>query len=197
MKSVSDIESYFKNQKLWKDELLELRAVLSVSGLEETLKWGTPVYTFKGKNVVGIGSFKSYFGLWFFQGALLKDADNVLINAQEGKTKALRQWRFLNSKEMNASLIKEYINEAIKNQRAGKEIKPDRNKKLKIPQELQHALKKDPKLRSQFDLLSPYKQREFADHISDAKREATRIKRLEKSISLIYMGVGLHDKYKK
>jgi uncharacterized protein YdeI (YjbR/CyaY-like superfamily) len=43
--------------------------------------------------VVGIGSFKSYFGLWFHQGALLSDDENVLINAQEGKTKALRQWR--------------------------------------------------------------------------------------------------------
>jgi uncharacterized protein YdeI (YjbR/CyaY-like superfamily) len=39
---------------------------------------------------VGIGGFKSYFGLWFHQGALLTDKAGVLINAQEGRTKALR-----------------------------------------------------------------------------------------------------------
>ena len=39
-------------------------------------------------------------------------------------------------------------------------------------------------------------QREYADYIESAKREATKITRLEKIIPLIEKGIGLNDKYK-
>jgi len=70
--------------------------------MTETIKWSAPVYTFEGKNLVGLGAFKSYVGLWFFQGSLLNDKKKKLINAQEGKIKALRQWRFNSVKEIEA-----------------------------------------------------------------------------------------------
>jgi uncharacterized protein YdeI (YjbR/CyaY-like superfamily) len=44
-----------------------------------------------GKNLLGIGAFKNHFGLWFFQGSLLKQNTKLLVNAQEGKTQAMRQ----------------------------------------------------------------------------------------------------------
>ena len=59
--------------------------------LGETVKWGGPVYTANGRNVVGLAAFKSCFGLWFFDGARLADKDRVLVNAQEGKSKSMRQ----------------------------------------------------------------------------------------------------------
>lgn len=34
-----------------------------------------------GKNVAGIGAFKSCIGLWFYQGSHLKDEAKVLHNA--------------------------------------------------------------------------------------------------------------------
>ena len=70
-------------------------------------------YTWKGKNVVGIGGFKSYFGLWFFDGASLEDDKGVLINAQPGKTKSLRQWRMTSAKEIKPAAIKRYVKEAM------------------------------------------------------------------------------------
>ncbi len=70
--------------------------------MKETIKWGAPVYTLDYKNIVGLGAFKSYVGLWFFQGALLNDEKKKLINAQEDKTKALRQWRFNSVKKIEA-----------------------------------------------------------------------------------------------
>ncbi len=45
------------------------------------------------------------FGLWFHQGATLKDASNKLINAQDGKTKVLRQWRMTHANEIKPSII--------------------------------------------------------------------------------------------
>jgi uncharacterized protein YdeI (YjbR/CyaY-like superfamily) len=130
------VEKYFASQALWQEPLLLLREIILSTGLEETVKWGSPVYMYNKKNVLGIFAFKSYFGIWFFQGALLEDKNKVLINAQEGKTAALRQCRFVSSDEIDEALIIAYINEAIQNVKEGREIKPDRKKPLVIPGQL-------------------------------------------------------------
>ncbi len=107
------VDNYIKNTKQWNDELRQLRDILRATGLTETVKWGAPVYTNDdGKNIVGILGFKSYFGLWFFEGAALKDDNKVLINAQPGKTKMLRQWRMNSAAEIKPVLIKRYVKEA-------------------------------------------------------------------------------------
>ena len=166
--------------------------------MTETIKWGVPVFTFEGKNIVGIAAFKSYVGLWFFQGALLKDKRKKLINAQDGKTRALRQWRFKSAKEIEveSKTIKQYLEEAILNQKQGKEIKPKRKKPLEIPKELNAILKKDKKVKDSFNSLSLSKQRDYCNYISEAKRESTEISRLEKIVPMILKKIGLNDKYK-
>lgn len=191
------VGAYIEKKEEWGKELTLLRDTLLTLPVEETIKWGAPTYTYDGKNIVGLTAFKNYCGLWFFQGALLKDAHNVFINAQEGKTKAMLQWRFASLEEVNADWIKEYVLEAIENQKAGKIIKPQKNTKpLIIPEELQKELDENSALKEQFDSFSISKKREYADHISEAKREATKQKRLEKIIPMILEKKGLHDKYK-
>ncbi len=196
MQRHNTVEDYIESAPAWRDELLALRKILLATPLEETVKWGAPCYTHEGKNVVGIGAFKSYVGLWFHQGALLGDPEGVLINAQEGKTKALRQWRFESKKAIKARVIKAYVKEAIELQAQGKEIKPARNKSVEIPKELASALAKNKRAKAAFDKLTPGKRREYAEYISEAKREATRVSRIEKIIPMILKGVGLHDKYR-
>ena len=66
--------------------------------------------------MIGIGACNSYSGIWFLNGVFLKDKQKKLINAQEGVTKALRQWRFSSVDEIEPELIKAYIHEAINNQ---------------------------------------------------------------------------------
>ena len=61
---------------------------------------------------------------------------------------------------------------------------------------LKEAFKNDTLLEKSFKKLTPGKQREYAEHIGGAKREATQQSRLEKAIPLILKGEGLHDKYK-
>ena len=100
MKMFKTIDEFMENQGEHKKALIRLREIILSTGLIETIKWGSPVYTLNGKNIAGIGAFKSYFGIWFFQGALLQDLQKNLVNAQEGKTKALRQWRFKSIQEL-------------------------------------------------------------------------------------------------
>jgi len=181
---------------LFSDELIKLRKILNSMELEECIKWAMPVYVASGKNVVGLFGTKKYFGLWFYQGALLADKAGVLVNAQEGKTKALRQWRFENKSQIKVRLIKQYIVEAMGLAQRGVAIKPDRNKPIDIPVELERALSKKKKLKTSFDELSKSRRREFAEYISEAKREETRLRRLEKIIPMIEKSIGLNDKYR-
>jgi uncharacterized protein YdeI (YjbR/CyaY-like superfamily) len=197
MQSKRTVDEYIEKQPEWGPALRELRKIALSSGLEETIKWGAPVYTEDGKNVVGLGAFKSYVGLWFFQGALLKDAKKKLISAQGNKTKALRQWRFDTLKAIRAEKhsIRAYLKEAIDNQRQGKSIKPERNKPLVIPEELAVQLSRRSKLNARFNTLSKAKQREYAEYIGEAKRQETKRKRLAKITPMILAGIGLNDKY--
>jgi uncharacterized protein YdeI (YjbR/CyaY-like superfamily) len=97
----------------WKEELDVLKSIIAKTPLIETTKWGSSVYVHNGKNVIGIAGFKHFFTIWFFDGNQLKDEKKVLINAQEGITKSMRQWRFNTKNEIDPELILHYIEEAI------------------------------------------------------------------------------------
>lgn len=180
---------------LWTEELDFLKSIINKTGLTETIKWDSPVYTYNGKNVLGLGGFKSYFGLWFFKGVFLKDENNVLVNANEENTKSLRQWRFTSINEIDEKLVLQYIYEAIEIEKSGVEVKPEK-KETVIPELLQKEFDNNPELQTAFDSLPPYKQREHCEHIESAKREATKLSRLEKCKLLILDGKGLNDKYR-
>ena len=197
MNSAKTPDEFFANQTQWSTSLRKFREILLKTDLEETIKWGVPVYTLEGKHVVGVCGFKSYVGIWFYQGALLSDPAGFLINASEGKTKALRQLRFTSEKEIDYNLVRRYIAEAITNQKSGREIKPEKEKPLVIPDELLVALEKDANLKLCFESITKFRQREYAEYIGEPVRPETRLTRLDKAIPMIREKVGLNDKYRK
>lgn len=194
--AVKNVEEYISKHPKWEPQLRQLHEMMLATELEPAIKWGGPVYTLNGKNVVGIGAFKNHYGLWFFNGALLKENTALLVNAQEGKTKALRQIRFEEEDEVKTSVLLPYIKEAIQNQKEGKEIKPIKNKKVEIPAQLSEAMKKDKDLKASFEAMTPGCKREYADYISEAKKDETKLRRLEKIIPMIKSKKGLNDKYR-
>lgn len=191
------ITAYIEKKTHWKAELTLLRKLMLQTGMEETIKWGGPVYmASNGQNVFGLGGFKHHFCIWFFQGALLKDTQKKLLNAQEGKTSAMLQWRFEKLADLDEKLVLAYAKEALVNAESNKKVAPKKKATIEIPVELQQAFKNDKQLKSQFEALTPYKQKEYKEHISSAKQDKTRIARLEKCIPMIRNGIGLNDKYK-
>ncbi len=189
------ILAYLTKHEQWSESLMEIRQVLLKTELTETVKWGMPVYTINGKNVVGISGFKYHFGLWFYQGIFLQDKKNILVNAQEGKTKAMRHMRFSEVGSLDKKLILSYIKEAIQNAKDGKEVKPE-SQKIQMPRVLKDALKNNPDLKLKFGNFTTARQKEFFDYIGSAKRESTQLSRLEKSIVLINKGETPNDKYR-
>ncbi|NNC70013.1 MAG: hypothetical protein HKN90_04230 [Flavobacteriaceae bacterium] len=195
MEMAKSVEEYIEKQETYGKALEVLREILCATELQETVKWGIPTYTINKKNVVGIAAFKSHFGIWFFNGVFLSDPHGILRNAQEGKTRGMRQLNFKSLDEVDKSIILDYTLEAIENQKKGLEIKPEK-KPLVIPKELEKVFNENKELAAIFESLTLTKKREFAEHISSAKREETRQKRLEKIIPMILNNIGLNDKYR-
>jgi len=148
----SNVIEYISKHEKWKNELSKIRELMLTLPVEETLKWGAPFYTHGGKNIVGFSAFKNHFGVWFPQGALLKDDFKVLINAQEGKTTAMRQWRMKSNADIDLEVLKMYVLESIQNKEEGKVIKP-KKKELIIEEPLLTALESNQKLKTMRPLL--------------------------------------------
>ncbi len=195
-KSDCRVDAYLDKHPQWREQFLAFREVLLAVGLDEDIKWGIPAYLHNGKNLIGYAGFKQHCAVWFHQGVFLKDEAGKLSNAQEGKTQAMRQWKFAPGEAVPRDLLGAYALEAIENHKAGKKVKPV-SRELKVSAELENAMQKDAALRKAFDSLTPGKQKEYAEHIGSAKQEKTRLSRLEKARPQILAGIGLHDKYRK
>lgn len=196
MAKITSVEEYLEVHPEWSCQLKKLRNLLNTFPLKETIKWGAPVYTYKGKNLIGLAAFKNHYALWFFQGSLLQENIHLLHNAQEGKTQTLRQIRFNSQSEPDLKLIEPYIQEMVEILDKGI-IPPKANiKKLIITPEFLDLFKIQPDLESSFTSLPVGKQREYILYITEAKRTETKKSRMEKIIPLIREGKGLNDKYR-
>ncbi len=163
----------------------------------ETTKWGGSVYTFNNKNVLGIGGFKSYFGLWFYNGIFLIDEKKLLINANIENTKSLRQMRFKEKNDIDETVVLSYINQAIEIEKQGLYLKKEK-KETVIPKLFLDEFHADTNLKTAFEQFTPYKQREFIEYVSSAKQVNTQQQqRIEKIKPMILVNIGLNDKYRK
>jgi uncharacterized protein YdeI (YjbR/CyaY-like superfamily) len=190
------LEAYYEKEHPFMEGISRLREIALKTEAKEDFKWSIPVYTLNNKNVFGICKFKSHFGVWFFNGVFLKDPKKMLENAQEGKTKGMRHWKFQNLSEVDEKVVLAYMKEALENQKKGLEVKAEKTKKVTIPELLQSELKKDSQLKAAFEKFTPYKQKEFSEYIAEAKQDKTKLRRLEKILPMIKQGVGLNDAYR-
>ncbi len=181
----------------WKHEVLvSLRQLLSQCDVQEDVKWGAPTYVNNG-NVVSFAAFKNHVALWFYQGVFLKDPAG-LLRQTESKTEGLRQIHIEEGQAIDYGLLKSYVEESVENHKAGKKITVKKQKEVDlIPSVFQKALEASPKARDFFASLSISKKNEFIQHISQAKREETQQKRVQKSIEYLENGLDLNHKYRK
>jgi uncharacterized protein YdeI (YjbR/CyaY-like superfamily) len=178
----------------WEAEIAEMRRVLRGFAMKEECKWGKPTYTVDGKNVVIMQGFKEYFALGFFQGALLKDPRNVLV--QLGQVHAARVMKFTSVKEIaaKASTIRAYVREAIAVEQAGLRMTPKRTSDVPVPPELRERFRQDRPFKRAFEALTPGRQRSYLYHFGAAKQPATRAARIEKARPAIFEGRGFLER---
>ena len=188
------VDKYFSKAKKWQEELKTLRIMILDCGLSEELKWGVPAYTLEESNIVLIHVFKEYCAMLFFKGALLKDAKGILVQ-QTKNVQAARQIRFTNIREIvrMEAILKAYILEAIKVEKAGLKVNFKKTTEYKIPEEFQRKLTEIPALKTAFNALTPGRQRAYILYFSAPKQPKTREARVEKCMQQILNGKGLND----
>ena len=188
------VDFYFNKAKEWQDELELLRKIVLDCGLTEELKWGVPCYTFQKSNIVLMHVFKEYCALLFFKGALLNDANGILIQ-QTKNVQAARQIRFTNVREIVKlkSILKAYIHEAIEVEKAGLKVNFKETTEFIVPEEFQNKLDEIPALKTAFKALTPGRQRAYILYFSAPKQSKTRGSRVEKCMQQIINGKGLND----
>jgi len=188
------VDFYFDKAEKWQAEYEKLRMIVLDCQLTEELKWGCPCYTFQKANIVLIHGFKEYCALLFFKGALLQDANGILIRQTEN-VQAGRQIRFTNVREIIEleTTLKAYIYEAIEVEKAGLKVSFKKTTEYIIPDEFQLKLDEIPALKTAFEALTPGRQRAYIYYFSQPKQSKTRESRVGKYIPQILNGKGLDD----
>ena len=188
------VDFYFRKSEKWQNALEQLRIIVLDCLLTEELKWGVPCYTFQEKNILLIHVFKEYCALLFFKGALLQDANGILIQ-QTQNTQASRQIRFSSVREIveMEAAVKAYIHEAVEVEKTGLTVNYKKTTEFIIPEEFQLRLKEAPAFKKAFEALTPGRQRGYILYFSTPKQSKTRESRIVKCTQQILNGKGLND----
>jgi uncharacterized protein YdeI (YjbR/CyaY-like superfamily) len=176
----------------WQEPLRLLRKIVLQTGLQEGIKWGAPVYTWQGNNVVSISALKDGAVLGFFKGVLLKDVHKIL--QQQGTLQSGRILRFQDAAFIQniQSILLQYIEEAIVLEKSGakvtfsKELPP-------YPSELETVFSQEPDFKKAFLALTPGRQKGYLLYFSKAKQSQTRLDRIQKYRPSILAGKGMQD----
>ncbi len=172
------------------------RVLASGVELEETLKWNSPSWTHEGKLLCGMGAFKAHcvFGFWH------KDMQVEL--AKLGKSKVgvggIHRERLVDLSEVPSAaamkkLMKKAAELALSDKPAMKRSVP--KPEAQVPADLERALALNKAAAAHFHAFTPGKRREYIDWITGAKRDTTRLARLEQAIEWIAAGKSRHWKY--
>jgi len=180
----------------WREELENLRQIALESGLKEEVKWGIPVYTHKGKNILSVSALKNHALMGFFNGVLFTDSEKILGN--QANILEARVLKFTNVSDIEAKseVIAAYIKEAVKIEESGRKVEIVREE-IPLPEELEEAFAEDPDFRKAFYQLTPGRQRAYLIHFGQSKVKKTRLARIEKYKQQIFDGIGLYDHYSK
>lgn len=178
----------------WTEILEKLRQILLETELTEERKWGVPVYTLGGKNVILLGVFNDSCVISFIKGSLMKDREGILElpgpNSHEGRIIRFTQMEDL---ERVNSVLTQYIQEAIEVEKSGKKPEIPIRGGMEIPEELTQKFNQHEGLEKAFFALTPGRQRGYLIHFTGAKQVETRLGRIEKCVEKIMAGKGMME----
>jgi uncharacterized protein YdeI (YjbR/CyaY-like superfamily) len=178
-------------------EIQLLRQIALEVFSEESVKWGSPCYSYQNKNVVILHSFKDNCGFSFFKGALLSDPEGILIQQTENMH-ASRLLRFTAIQQIieKQDIIRSYLFEALEIEKEGLKVAPKPIQELVFPEELKIAFQQDPIFESAFMALTPGRQKNYFRHFNEAKQSTTKTSRIEKYKPFIFKGIGIDEAWK-
>lgn len=173
--------------------LMQLREVVheACPDVEETIKWRAPTFQYHGI-IAGMAAFKQHAGIGFWKEKLLVEKHKPAID----KLGRMTTVSDLPSKKALVALVKKA---AELNESGTKVVRaPKLDKKpLAMPTDLAAALAKNKKAKLAFDAMSPSHRKEYMEWVGEAKRDETRVARIQKAVAQLKEKKSLHWKYAK
>lgn len=191
------VDEYLSRQADFARPLLEhMRELVheACPDIEETIKWGVPSFEYHGL-LCHMAGFKAHCAFGFWKHAqvfgVVGKADRAMGSFGRITTKkdlpTKREFKQLMKKavELNEKGIKGVREKGKSQRKAPVALHPDFEK----------ALAKSKKARAFLDGLAPSYRRDYLEWIDDAKREATRAKRIGQAIEWLKEGKRRNWKY--
>jgi uncharacterized protein YdeI (YjbR/CyaY-like superfamily) len=195
------VDAYIaKSADFAKPILTHLREVVHAAcpQVEETMKWSSPHFDYKGQMMCAMAAFKQHAIFGFWKGKLITGVAPNRNNGGEamGNYGKLETVKDLPSRKELTAFIKQAMklnDEGITVSRLKKAPKPE----AKVPAELKAALAKNRKAVATWEAFSPSHRREYVEWIAEAKRPETKDKRVAQTVEWVADGKGRNWKYQR
>lgn len=167
--------------------LVKIRKVMhkACPDVQETMKWGAPHFEHQGI-LAGVAVLKKQVRFVFWKGKQLSDPKGLLEVIGNTDMAAMRIEKL--SELPSERVLMQYIKEALRLNKAAASAPQKRAKRLKAnrsisaPTDLMAALKRNKKALGMFESFSYSNRKDYVEWIEDAKRGATREKRIQQAV---------------
>lgn len=185
--------------------LTKLRKVVhkACPKVQESIKWNSPHFELQGM-LCGMNAFKKHVVFAFWRGAELSDTEGLL--ERMGKTGIAGMKLETVADVPGERVLVRYIREAAALNEAGRAA-PRRTSaekaprkatvRLAAPPDLLAALKKNKAAHAAFEGFSNSNRKEYVEWVTEAKREATRERRIAQAVEWMAEGKPRNWKYMK
>jgi uncharacterized protein YdeI (YjbR/CyaY-like superfamily) len=167
--------------------------------VEEAIKWGFPHFTYKNDMLCHMAAFKQHCVFGFWKASLMKD--DWLVENAKAETAMGHYGKIKSLKDLPADkIIMSQVKEAMKLNDEGKKVPKEKPAKLATVEAPEYFLKviaKNKKAWAVWEKFSNSCKKEYVEWITEAKREETREKRIEKAGDWMAEGKDRNWKYKK
>jgi hypothetical protein len=173
---------------------LRRRVHAAVPAAEETIRWSSPFFEYEGKLLCGMSAFKAHcnFGFWH---PLMREHDKSLEGMLEfGHLRSVEDLPAPREFARLAAKAMKLVDEGVK---APARPKPQPDREVALPPDLDAALAKSRAARAAFDAFSYSARKEYVEWIEQAKREETRAQRVATTVAQAAEGKKLHWKYER
>lgn len=164
---------------------------------EETLKWSSPTFVYRGKIMCGMAAFKGHctFGFWHQGMTAELGPDGDKADTAMG---SLGRIASLDDLPSDRAMLR-YIRKAAVLNESDAPARPRPAKRpaapLAVPGDLAAALKTNKAAAATFEKFSPNARKEYIEWITEAKRDETRQKRLATTLEWLAEGKSRNWKY--
>ena len=191
------IDSYIENSAAFAQPILtHIREIVHAAcpDVEETMKWSFPHFMYKGM-LCGMASFKQHCTFGFWKGSLV--LDEVKDKEAMGQFGRLTNVKDLPGKRSMTGYIKTAIQLNDDGVRVVRRPSPAKKKgtTARAPKDFADALDRNRKALDTFDAFSPSNRYEYIEWITEAKRDATRTRRIEQAVAMLAEGKSRNWKY--